>query len=239
MLGARRRFLQTIVVAAATCLTFASPTALAAPPAEPAEPSLEVSKTQGLDPTGETITVTGAGYDESRGIYVAFCIVPAPGQTPTPCGGGVDLSGEGGASTWVSSHPPDYGEGLAVAYGPGGTFETELTVAAQLNDQIDCRQVQCAVVTRSDHTRLADRSLDVIVPIFFDAAAPAAPPASTLPAVPVTAVTVPPTVAAHTDPAEVVRDARGAAPAWPVWTGTAGVAAGLVALAPRRRRRSS
>lgn len=246
----------------------------------PVQPSLTVSSTQGLDPDGETVTVTGAGYDEARGIYVAFCVVPPPGQTPTPCGGGADLSGEGGASRWISSNPPDYGVGLAEPYGPGGTFTVQITVNAQLSEQIDCRQVQCAVVTRSDHTRLSDRSLDVIVPVFFDAgpppsAAPSTP--STVPAPaptaqsPGPAVTDPPTGNAPSTPATepitpqssttiavvpiggdppvtlsatgapdaTAPEPRGAAPLWPVWVGTAGVAAGLAALAPRHRKQRS
>lgn len=255
-------------------------------------PSLTVSKTQALNPTGETVVVRGSGYDETRGIYVAFCVVPPPGQTPTPCGGGADLSGEAGASRWISSNPPDYGVGLAEPFGPGGNFEVTITVNAQLNEQVDCRQVQCAVVTRSDHTRMSDRSLDVIVPIFFDTpatttvlaapaptpvptstAAPTPTPSAALPAntepvaasvpgdagpgataVPSAVPTSVPTIATITTTAPnaapgdatttivsatVMPEPRGSASMWPVWVGSAGVAAGLVALAPRRGRQRS
>lgn len=136
-------------------------------PAESFTPVLSVSLVTDLDPVSQTVTVAGSGYDEARGIYVAFCVVPPPGQPPTPCGGGVDMTGESGSSHWISSHPPDYGDGLAVPYGAGGSFEVELSVSAMLSADIDCRVVQCAVVTRNDHTRLADRGQDVIVPVWF------------------------------------------------------------------------
>lgn len=137
---------------------------------------LAVSKTQQLDPAGETVTVTGSGYPEADGIYVAFCVVPPPGRTPTPCGGGVDLGGDSGASAWISSNPPDYGVGLAIPYGPGGSFRVSVRVSAMLNSSIDCRLVQCAIVSRADHTHVGDRHLDVIVPVFF-----AVPPTTTQP----------------------------------------------------------
>ena len=59
---------------------------------------------------------------QTKGIYVTFCVVPPPGQLPTPCGGGIDLTGTGGGTNWVSSDPPIYATGLTTPYGPGGTF---------------------------------------------------------------------------------------------------------------------
>ncbi|GAB1818178.1 hypothetical protein [Herbidospora sp. RD11066] len=119
-----------------------------------------------LPESGDTITVKGSGYDASKGVYVAFCVRPEPGQPPTPCGGGADLTGTTSASKWISSNPPEYGEGLATPYGPGGTFETTLTITPDIGD-VDCRQTACAVVTRADHTRGADRTQDVLIPITF------------------------------------------------------------------------
>lgn len=202
--------------------------------AAPTELVLEVSRTEGLDPSGETVTVVGRGYDESRGIYVAFCVVPPPGDPPTPCGGGIDLENESAASAWISSHPPDYGEGLAEPYGRDGSFEVSIRLHAVLNDDVDCRQVQCAVVTRADHTRLADRSLDVIVPVFFadDPSATATPTPTTAAPAPTLApaTTAAPTTVAAPPPV------RGAAPVWPVWVATGAAALGLVAVRPRNRR---
>jgi hypothetical protein len=104
------------------------------------------------------------------------------GAAPSPCGGGADTTGSTGASHWISSDPPSYGEGLAVPYGAGGTFRVSLTVTTRIGD-VDCTVRRCVVASRADHTRTADRSQDVRVPITFAAAAPtrtgAAAPATT------------------------------------------------------------
>jgi iron complex transport system substrate-binding protein len=134
--------------------------------------TLTVSTTAELDPAGAEVTVTGSGYDASKGIYVAFCVVPSPGQLPTPCAGGMDLTGSGGGTVWVTSHPPVYATGMTTPYGPDGSFSVTLAVQAALNDTIDCHVVACAVVTRNDHTRTDDRSQDVVVPVTFAGAAP-------------------------------------------------------------------
>ncbi|HWH29679.1 MAG TPA: hypothetical protein VNU26_12065 [Mycobacteriales bacterium] len=128
---------------------------------------LTVSKVSGLAADGEKVRVRGSGYDRSKGIYVAFCVDNGPGRQPTPCGGGADTEGRSGNSVWISDLPPAYGTGLARPYGEGGTFDVEITVRARLNEDVDCRRTRCAVVTRADHTRSEDRSLDVAVPISF------------------------------------------------------------------------
>jgi iron complex transport system substrate-binding protein len=146
--------------------------------------TLTVSATNDLDPAGVIVTATGSGYDTSKGIYVSFCVVPQPGQLPTPCGGGMDLTGSGGGTVWVSSNPPIYATGLTTPYGPRGTFSVQLTVEAALDATTDCRVVACAVVTRNDHTRTEDRSQDVFVPVTFSGTAlsPAPSPPATAPA---------------------------------------------------------
>jgi len=128
---------------------------------------LTVSQTADLDPEGQTLTVTGTGYDTDKGIYVAFCVKPEPGEMPTPCGGGADTSGASTGSQWISSNPPSYGKDLAAPYGPGGTFTATLRVSALLDDDVDCRVTECVVATRADHTRSTDRSQDVFVPVSF------------------------------------------------------------------------
>lgn len=133
--------------------------------------TLTVSQSDNLPLTGGTIIVSGSGYDEAKGIYVAVCVDNGPGQQPTPCIGGADMSGEGGGSGWISSNPPEYAQGLTTPFGPGGTFE--VTMAVNAVDPIggtDCTQVACSVVTRADHTRTQDRSLDVKIPLTFSAA---------------------------------------------------------------------
>jgi hypothetical protein len=163
------------------------------PPAAEAQgcpPWMAVSRTDGLDPNGETLSVSGGCFDESKGIYVAFCVVPPPGVAPSPCGGGVDMSGAGGLSHWIDSNPPPQGTGLATPFGPGGTFTVTMRPSTQLNATVDCRRVRCAIVTRADHTRGSDRSQDVIVPISF--AEPAPPPVFVPPPPPAPAPTAPP-----------------------------------------------
>lgn len=130
--------------------------------------TLTVSQATGLPETGGTVTVSGRGYDTEKGIYVAVCVDTGPGNVPTPCLGGMDMSGSAGGSAWISSNPPGYGQGLAKPFGPGGTFQVTLSVVAV--DPVtgnDCRVLRCAVVTRADHTRSDDRSSDVRVPIVF------------------------------------------------------------------------
>lgn len=141
--------------------------------------TLAVSQSQGLAPTGQQVRVTGSGYDSNKGVYVALCVIPPANALPTPCGGGVDTAGQAGASQWISSNPPSYGAGLARPYGPGGSFDTTFTVNPTINATVDCRFVRCGILTRNDHTRSADRSQDIVVPISFaQPATPGAPPAA-------------------------------------------------------------
>lgn len=159
--------------------------------------TLAVSQAAGLNPAGQPVQVSGLGFDPAKGIYVALCVVPPDRRTaPGPCGGGADLSGQGGASRWISSNPPSYGAGLALPYGPGGSFSVTLTVGAVVAPGLDCRAVRCGIVTRNDHLRSADRSQDLIVPVQFGAAPAPAPP----PAPAATAPPPPPTVATGRPP---------------------------------------
>ncbi|MFF3868349.1 hypothetical protein [Micromonospora sp. NPDC001898] len=142
--------------------------------------TLTVTPSTGLGSSGGTVTVSGRGYDVTKGIYVAFCVDNGAGAVPSPCGGGADTTGELGASHWISSNPPSYGEGLAVPYGAGGTFRATLRVTPTIG-AVDCATRRCAVITRADHTRAADRSQDVRVPVTFARAA-ASKPATPRPA---------------------------------------------------------
>lgn len=159
--------------------------------------TLRVGQSQGLPAGGTTVGVSGSGYDEGKGIYVALCVVTPADAPPSPCGGGIDQTGATGASSWVSSNPPSYGQGLAVPYGPGGTFSVNVTASPVIADGFDCRQIQCAIVTRNDHVRTGDRSQDIFVPVTFSAGE--APPPVTSPpttAPPESTTTAPPTTIA-------------------------------------------
>ncbi|MEU1752972.1 hypothetical protein ABZ436_10000 [Micromonospora matsumotoense] len=144
--------------------------------------TLTVTPSAGVGRNGAKVTVAGSGYDVTKGIYVAFCVDNGAGVAPSPCGGGADTTGSTGASHWISSNPPSYGEGLAVPYGDGGSFRVSLTLATRIGD-VDCTVRRCVVASRTDHTRTADRSQDVRVPITFAAGAA---PARTTAAAPAT-----------------------------------------------------
>ena len=134
--------------------------------------TLTVSQVHGLSPAGQTVSVAGLGYDTNKGVYVALCVIPPRDVLPTPCGGGIDMEGQAGASQWISSNPPSYGVGLARPYGPGGSFDTTFHLSPMISPTVDCRQVRCAVLTRNDHSRSTDRSQDILVPVAFAAVAP-------------------------------------------------------------------
>ncbi|MCO5317643.1 MAG: hypothetical protein M9942_04310 [Microthrixaceae bacterium] len=158
--------------------------------------TLSVSQVHGLDPHGQTLRVIGSGFDPAKGIYVGLCVVPPPNSTPSPCGGGVDMTQSSGSSAWVSTNPPSYGVGLARPYGAGGTFDVTIMVSSAISSTIDCRMVRCAVTTRNDHTRGADRSQDVQVPVAFAVE----PTGSVDPPPPAPAVPTPPTDPQGSDP---------------------------------------
>lgn len=112
------------------------------------------------------ILVTGKGFDETVGIYLAYCVVPPKGQPPTPCGGGVNKAGIGDASYWISSNPPPYGIGLAKPFNAGGRFAYKVLVSKKIGTT-DCTKVKCAITVRSDHLHEGDRTHDIFLPITF------------------------------------------------------------------------
>lgn len=124
--------------------------------------TLSVSKT--TVKSGTTLTVTGNYFDETVGIYLAFCVVPKKGQPPTPCGGGVNKAGLGDASFWISSNPPPYAVGLTDEFLPGGRFTQKVVVSRKIG-KFDCKKVRCAITVRADHLRSNDRSSDMFIPI--------------------------------------------------------------------------
>ena len=111
-----------------------------------------------------TVTVTGNHFDETVGIYLAFCVLPKTGGLPTPCGGGINKAGESNASFWISSNPPPYGIGLAREFLPGGRFKMKLLISKMIGKS-DCTKVKCAITVRADHLRNEDRSYDLFIPI--------------------------------------------------------------------------
>lgn len=157
--------------------------------------TLRVSQATGLAAEGQSVVVEGSGYDTSKGIYVALCVRTARGVMPSPCGGGADLDGGAGASIWISDNPPEYAKGLTIPYGPGGSFRVTFRAGPTINSALDCRAVQCAIVTRADHTILSDRSQDLQIPVTFLGA----PVAVTTTTVRSTTTTVAPATTVDTD----------------------------------------
>ncbi len=123
---------------------------------------LSVSKT--TVKSGSVVTVKGNYFDETVGIYLAFCVIPAKGQAPTPCGGGINKAGLGEASFWISSNPPPYAVGLTEEFLPGGRFTQKVKISKKIG-KFDCSKVKCAITVRADHLRSNDRSSDLFIPI--------------------------------------------------------------------------
>ncbi len=127
---------------------------------------------------GERLIVSGTGYDPSRGIYVAICVIPeSPDQKPGPCIGGVPDQeqsevAEGtvqyAASNWIND---DWAWKLfgARSYDDleSGTFTAYLEVGDPVGEGFDCRVQKCGIYTRNDHTAAADRVQDLYVPVAF------------------------------------------------------------------------
>lgn len=123
---------------------------------------LTVSATSAKD--GAFLTVRGNRFDETVGIYLAFCVMPKSGELPTPCGGGINKAGLGEASFWISSNPPPYAAGLTDQFLPGGRFTQKVQVSKRIG-KFDCTKSKCAITVRADHLRGSDRSSDMFIPI--------------------------------------------------------------------------
>ena len=140
--------------------------------AMPAAHAVSVKGSQGQQLTvsattvknGSMITVSGNRFDETVGIYLAFCVVPKKGELPTPCGGGVNKAGTGESSFWISSNPPPYAVGLTDEFLPGGRFTHKVKISKKIG-KFDCTKVKCAITVRADHLRGNDRSYDMFVPV--------------------------------------------------------------------------
>src|SRR5690625_3354010 len=147
-------------------------TAAAASASGPDGQQVTVTPSDGLNPAGQRVTVSGSGFDVAKGIYVGICVDNGPGRQPSPCIGGVDMEGAGGSSAWISSNPPASGEGLAQPFqqsGGKGSFSTTLLVKAA--DAFgDCLAPASGprrrgIGTRADPPPTRDRRADVYVPV--------------------------------------------------------------------------
>ena len=151
-----------LFVVIATLLLVTSPAAHAAQIKGAQGQLLKVSATTAK--SGSMITVSGNRFDETVGIYLAFCVVPKKGELPTPCGGGVNKVGTGESSFWISSNPPPYAIGLTDEFLPAGRFTHTVKVSKKIG-KFDCTKVKCAITVRADHLRGNDRSYDMFIPV--------------------------------------------------------------------------
>ncbi|ANW18595.1 hypothetical protein [Streptomyces clavuligerus] len=132
--------------------------------------------------SGANITVSGSGFNQSQGIYVGLCAIPAGVDTnnpatwnskPTPCLGGQDQNGTTGASHWINNDwywmSPNNSSPYTATAGGRGSFSVTIHVKAKISTAVSCGQngVRCAVVTRADHFDANDRAYDVYVPVTF------------------------------------------------------------------------
>jgi hypothetical protein len=154
--------MRKVLVIVVAILVAAMPSSYAASIKGSQDQVLSVSKT--TVKSGSTVTVNGKYFDETIGIYLAFCVVPPKGKAPTPCGGGVNKAGSSEASFWISSNPPPYAIGLTEEYLPGGRFTQKVKISKKIG-KYDCTKVKCAITVRADHLRSNDRSSDLFIPI--------------------------------------------------------------------------
>jgi len=132
-------------------------------PAPVWEPAVSVSKVSGIDPDGETITVTGSGFDpaanvgtrpplagQQTGVYVVFARIADPWR---PSQGAPPAARTVLDQKWVL--PPASRAILDPAgtnpqfapLGADGTFTTTLAVAEVTDGVADCAVDTCAVIT--------------------------------------------------------------------------------------------
>lgn len=151
--GSGRRLLAVVALVAA-----AVPALLAATSSPAAAAgSVSLSKSTGLDPAGETITVSGAGFDSSgtRGIYLMFCHQTGGRPTGSQCSG---------AQNWIT-HPQF---GPPVVWSGSGAFSATIDVVGSWSG-VDCTDgsTVCGVVTRNDHSDAHLFDQDSFTPVSF------------------------------------------------------------------------
>jgi hypothetical protein len=141
--------------------------------------TLTLSAARDLDPETETLTVEGAGFDATKAVQVTLCRAAAsPTEAAAPC-----LAGSSPEASQVVA--PDDAEGDFARYDDDGSFAVDLEVAAEIDGETDCREVECAVTVRhfavadaESEAAAADRTLDMAVPVAF-ADEPTADPQTT------------------------------------------------------------
>ncbi|GAA2569243.1 HtaA domain-containing protein [Microbacterium binotii] len=130
---------------------------ITAPPAE-RTPTLTLSKSTGLNPAGEEITVTGTGYNPNQPIYLTTCVdVPLSEVSFTFIASNRCTTG----AKQITSNPTTP---TMVKFQEDGSFTTTFTVQP--------KDGSTAVYTLANHTAMNDRSQDAKAVVSFAAVQP-------------------------------------------------------------------
>lgn len=126
---------------------------------------------------GQHLVVRGSGFDGSRGIYVAICVIPSdPSVKPGPHrrGSRADADRRGRRHRAVRAEQLDQRRLAWKLFGARsyddiakGTFTAYVEVGNPKGKDFDCRVDACGIFTRNDHTALSDRVQDLYVPVAF------------------------------------------------------------------------
>ncbi|HEX6358238.1 HtaA domain-containing protein [Actinophytocola sp.] len=162
-------------------------------------PAVTVSKTSGIDPAGETLNVTGSGFDpaanvgtrpplagQRTGIYLVFAKV---GQPWKPSEGAPSTARTVLDQKWVlpaasravldpAGTNPDY-----VTLAEDGTFSTSLDVLAVTEGVADCAVDTCGVITYAAGGAV-NAAHELFTALSFTAAPPTTDPDPTTPVEP-------------------------------------------------------
>jgi hypothetical protein len=120
------------------------------------EYSVQVSKTEAITYSGESLKVNIVGLTGTQGIYVRLCKAAAESERPTLCDG---------LGVWASMSSAQQAYGAVNA-----ANELTLPVKASFvsgETAIDCQKSVCVVFVRRDHNAGSDLSLDRVIPVTF------------------------------------------------------------------------
>ncbi|RIJ69795.1 hypothetical protein D1871_21300 [Nakamurella silvestris] len=112
---------------------------------------------------------TGGGTAKNpNGFYLMTAVDQGPGKAASPAIGGVDLTGEGKSSVWITNFPYVGSESVVENYGSDGALTVKYPVVSS-DDFTDCTTVPegCVLYLRVDHRQGSNRAFDVRLPVTF------------------------------------------------------------------------
>jgi len=118
--------------------------------------------TQGTGGTG------GGTAANPNGFYLMTAVDQGAGKTASPAIGGVDLTGAGKSSVWITNFPYAGSESVVESYGKDGSVTVKYPIVSA-DDFTDCtKEAQgCVLYLRVDHRQGANRAFDVRLPLTF------------------------------------------------------------------------